>query len=48
MSLDPRHAWIRQIAAFVVLLALWELAGRAGMLNPMLCADAEPGRRGAR
>ena len=35
MSLDPRHAWIRQIAAFVVLLALWELAGRAGMLNPM-------------
>ena len=35
MSLDPRHAWIRQLAAFVVLLALWELAGRAGMLNPM-------------
>ena len=35
MPLDPRHAWIRQIAAFVVLLALWELAGRAGMLNPM-------------
>ena len=35
MPLDPRHAWIRQLAAFVVLLALWELAGRAGMLNPM-------------
>jgi NitT/TauT family transport system permease protein len=35
MLLDPRHAWIRQLAAFVVLLALWELAGRAGMLNPM-------------
>ena len=35
MSLDPRHAWIRQLAALVVLLALWEVAGRAGMLNPM-------------
>jgi NitT/TauT family transport system permease protein len=35
MRLNPRHAWIRQLAAFVVLLALWELAGRAGMLNPM-------------
>jgi NitT/TauT family transport system permease protein len=35
MQLDPRHAWIRQLAVFVVLLALWELAGRAGMLNPM-------------
>ena len=35
MPIDPRHAWIRQIAAFVVLLALWELAGRGGMLNPM-------------
>jgi NitT/TauT family transport system permease protein len=35
MSLDPRRAWTRQLAAFVVLLALWELAGRAGMLNPM-------------
>jgi NitT/TauT family transport system permease protein len=35
MLLDPRHAWTRQLAAFVVLLALWELAGRGGMLNPM-------------
>jgi NitT/TauT family transport system permease protein len=35
MSLDPRHAWIRQLAAFVVFLALWELAGRGGKLNPM-------------
>ena len=35
MLLDPRHAWIRQLVAFVVLLALWELAGRAGMLNPL-------------
>jgi NitT/TauT family transport system permease protein len=35
MSLDPRRAWTRQLAAFVVLLALWELAGRVGMLNPM-------------
>jgi hypothetical protein len=28
MLLDPRHAWIRQLAAFVVLLALW--GGGAG------------------
>jgi NitT/TauT family transport system permease protein len=35
MFLDPRHAWIRQLAAFVVLLAVWEAAGRAGLLNPL-------------
>src|SRR3954453_8762078 len=35
MQLAPRYAWIRQLAVFVVLLALWELAGRAGKLNPM-------------
>src|SRR5947209_2554161 len=33
--LDPRRAWLRQLAAFAVLLAVWEAAGRAGMLNPM-------------
>ncbi len=35
MLLDPRHAWIRQLAAFAVVLAVWEWAGRAGRLNPM-------------
>ena len=35
MLLDPRYTWVRQLAAFTVLLAIWELAGRAGMLNPM-------------
>lgn len=28
-------AWARQAAALVMLLALWETAGRAGMLNPL-------------
>jgi NitT/TauT family transport system permease protein len=32
---DPRYAWVRQLAAFTVLLAVWEAAGRAGMLNPL-------------
>ena len=31
MLLDPRHAWMRQLAAFAVLLAVWEVAGRADM-----------------
>jgi NitT/TauT family transport system permease protein len=35
MQLNPRRAWIRQIAALVVLLAIWEAAGRADMLNPL-------------
>src|SRR5260370_39453649 len=35
MLLDPRYTWIRQLAVFAVLLAIWEAAGRAGMLNPM-------------
>src|SRR6266403_5591200 len=35
MFLDPRHAWIRQLAAFAVLLVVWEAAGRAGLLNPL-------------
>ena len=34
-GLDPRYAWVRQLAAFAVLLAVWEAVGRAGMLNPM-------------
>jgi NitT/TauT family transport system permease protein len=34
-----RHAldrvWLRQLAALILFLALWELAGRAGLLNPL-------------
>ena len=32
---DSRYAWARQLAAFAILVAVWEAAGRAGMLNPM-------------
>ncbi len=32
---DSRYAWARQLAAFAVLLAVWEAAGRADLLNPM-------------
>ena len=35
MLRDPRYTWARQLAALAVLLAVWELAGRAGMLNPL-------------
>src|SRR6202023_3777344 len=35
MPLDPRYTWIRQLAVFAVLLAIWEAAGRASMLNPL-------------
>jgi NitT/TauT family transport system permease protein len=45
MLLDPRHAWTRQLAAFTVLLALWEAAGRNGMLNPLYMPS--PSRIGA-
>src|SRR5262249_546286 len=30
-----RQAWLRQLFALVVLLAIWEAIGRAGMLNPL-------------
>jgi NitT/TauT family transport system permease protein len=33
--LDPRYAWVRQLAAFAVVLAVWEAAGRANRLNPL-------------
>ena len=33
--MNPRHAWMRQLIAFAILIALWEMAGRAGMLNPL-------------
>jgi NitT/TauT family transport system permease protein len=29
------QVWVRQLVAFLVLLGLWEAAGRAGMLNPL-------------
>jgi NitT/TauT family transport system permease protein len=35
MQLDRRHAWIRQLLALLVVLAAWEGAGRAGLLNPL-------------
>ena len=45
MVLDPRHAWMRQLAAFAVLLAVWEVAGHADMLNPLYVPN--PSRIGA-
>lgn len=33
--LDPKHALIRQLIAFGLLLSLWEAAGRADLLNPL-------------
>jgi NitT/TauT family transport system permease protein len=30
-----RHGWVRQLAALALLLAVWEAAGWAGMLNPL-------------
>jgi NitT/TauT family transport system permease protein len=35
MTLNPSYKWLRQLAAFVVLLAVWEAVGRAGGLNPL-------------
>src|SRR5262249_60830068 len=43
--LDPRYAWVRQLAAFAVVLAIWEAAGHAGVLNPMYAPS--PSRVGA-
>jgi NitT/TauT family transport system permease protein len=33
--MNPGTAWVRQLAALAVLLALWQGAGAAGMLNPL-------------
>src|SRR6516225_7490756 len=33
--MNPRYAWARQLSAFAIAIALWEAAGRAGMLNPL-------------
>jgi len=30
-----RYSWVRQVVALLILVALWEAAGRAGMLNPL-------------
>jgi NitT/TauT family transport system permease protein len=32
---SPRYVWLRQAAAFAVLLIAWEAAGRAQLLNPL-------------
>jgi NitT/TauT family transport system permease protein len=32
---SPRYTWLRQAAALAVLLAVWEAAGRAHLLNPL-------------
>jgi NitT/TauT family transport system permease protein len=33
--MNPRYAWLRKLIAFGILLAIWQAAGRAGMLNPL-------------
>ena len=34
-ALDPRYAWVRRLLVLAILLAVWEVAGRANMLNPL-------------
>jgi len=34
--MNPNYAWLRQLIAFGILLAIWEAAGRAGMLPGMI------------
>jgi NitT/TauT family transport system permease protein len=43
--MNPRYAWLRQLVAFALLLAIWEGAGRAGLLNPLYAPS--PGQIGA-
>jgi len=43
--MNPRYAWIRQLTAFAILVALWEAAGVADMLNPLYMPS--PSRIGA-
>ena len=43
--MNPRHRLARQLAAFAAVIAAWEAAGRAGLLNPMYAPS--PGRIGA-
>ncbi len=35
MILNPSRAWIRQLAALIVVLLVWEAAGKANLLNPL-------------
>ncbi len=35
MALKPRHAWLRQLAALAIVVAVWEAAGRGHLLNPL-------------
>src|SRR5215510_8926499 len=35
MLVDPRYAWMRRLAAFALLLAIWEAADHAELLNPI-------------
>ena len=42
---SARYAWARQLIAFLVLLAVWEAAARAGTLNPLYLPS--PSRIGA-
>jgi NitT/TauT family transport system permease protein len=44
-ALNPRWAWLRQLATFAILLGIWEAAGRAGLLNPLFMPT--PGQIGA-
>src|SRR5262245_55994156 len=44
-AMNPRYAWLRQLVAFAVLLAIWEAAGYAGLLNPLFAPS--PSRIGA-
>jgi NitT/TauT family transport system permease protein len=39
MPVVARYAWLRQLIAFVLLLGLWEAAGRAGLLNPLYAPE---------
>jgi len=43
--LGPRYTWMRQLAGFAVLLAVWEAAGRADWINPLYAPS--PSRVGA-
>src|SRR5438128_513262 len=45
MRLDPRYTWMRQVAALAALLAVWEAADRANLLNPI--HGPSPSRVGA-
>src|SRR5262245_27918248 len=33
--MNPGYAWLRQSIAFAILVAIWEAAGRADLLNPL-------------